>query len=171
MRTRLVYLSSDHVFGGDGVYTEASVPSPISVYGRTRVEAEQLVLKRADTLVIRTGLTIGPSPDGRTGHMDWLSYRSERGLPITIIEDESRSVVWASDLAKRVMKLSESKVTGIRHISATRIISRVSLANYLFRSMGKVPKFIIEGRDRQPVPHLGSVGLESDYDDTFSGER
>ena len=57
-RTRLVYVSSDHVFGGDGVYSEESSPSPISVYGRTRVEAEQLVLKRAGSLVIRAGLGI-----------------------------------------------------------------------------------------------------------------
>ncbi len=44
--TRLIYVSSDHVFGGDGVYDEASSPCPISVYGRTRVEAENLVLSR-----------------------------------------------------------------------------------------------------------------------------
>ena len=35
--TRLVYVSSDHVFGGDGVYAETSCVNPISVYGRTRV--------------------------------------------------------------------------------------------------------------------------------------
>lgn len=165
---RLVYLSSDHVFGDDGLYSEASVPCPISVYGRTRVEAEQLVLKRANTLVIRTGLAIGPSPDGRTGHMNWLSYRSERGLPITIIEDEYRSVVWARDLAERVMKLSESEEIGIRHIPATQIVSRVLLANFLLRSMGKVPKFKIERRGQQPVPHLGRVELGSNYGDALS---
>src|SRR5512138_2856443 len=38
---RIVYCSSDHVFGGDhGPYFEDSAPAPISVYGRTRVAAE-----------------------------------------------------------------------------------------------------------------------------------
>ena len=51
---RIVYLSSDHVFSGDGgPYDEATPPDPISVYGRTRVAAEALVLARANTLVIR----------------------------------------------------------------------------------------------------------------------
>ena len=33
-QSRLVYISSDHVFGGDGTYDEQSPPCPISVYGR-----------------------------------------------------------------------------------------------------------------------------------------
>ena len=130
--TRLVYVSSDHVFGGDGIYDEHSPPCPISVYGRTRVEAEHLVLNRPGSLVIRVGLPIGSSPNGRTGHLDWLRYRTQQDLPITIVEDEHRSVVWAEDCALRVMQLAESMETGIRHIPATRGVSRVELANYLF---------------------------------------
>src|ERR1043165_2135596 len=38
-KTKLVYVSSDHVFGGDGTYDEESPLCPISVYGQTRVEA------------------------------------------------------------------------------------------------------------------------------------
>src|SRR6266550_9482347 len=45
-KTRMIYVSSDHVFGGDGVYNEQSPPCPISVYGQTRVVAEALVLLR-----------------------------------------------------------------------------------------------------------------------------
>lgn len=159
--TRLVYVSSDHVFGGDGVYSEDSIPSPISVYGRTRVEAEQLVLKRQGTLVIRAGLGIGESPDGRTGHLDWLRYRAKRQLPITIIEDEYRSAVWQRDLATRILQLAQSRESGIRHISATRAISRVELANYLMRHFNIPAMFNIETRHQQSHPHLGRVELVS----------
>ena len=59
--TRIVHLSSDHVFSGDtGPYVEDSPADPVSVMGRTRVAAEALVLARANTLVIRAGLWIGP---------------------------------------------------------------------------------------------------------------
>ena len=136
-RTRLVYVSSDHVFGGDGVYDEASSPCPISIYGRTRLDAEELVLARSDSLVIRIGLPIGPSPNGRTGHWDWLRYRIQHNLPVTIVQDEYRSVVWANDLARRVMQLAESTETGLRHVTATRAASRVELANYLLSIMGR----------------------------------
>ena len=166
--TRLVYVSSDHVFGEDGTYDERSVPCPISVYGRTRVEAERLVLKRADSLVVRTGLAIGPSPNGRTGHLDWLRYRKQRQLPITIVKDEYRSVVWVEDLARRVMALVASKETGLRHVAATRAVSRIELAEYLLKRLGLRTDFRSEGRHQRPTPHIGHVELTTTYEDELS---
>ncbi len=162
-KTKLVYVSSDHVFGGDGIYDEASPPSPISRYGKTRVEAEQVVLNRPNSLVLRIGLGIGDSPNGRTGHLDWLRYRSQRNLPITIIEDEYRSVVWASDLAQRIMEIAKSEETGVRHICATRAVSRVELANHLIKTLGIPTSYKKETRIQQSVPHLGYVELRSRY--------
>ena len=165
-KTRLVYVSSDHVFGGDGIYDEESLPCPISVYGHTRVQAERFVLDRPQSLVIRTGLAIGPSPNGRTGHLDWLRYRTQHNLPITIVVDEYRSTVWVEDLALRVMTLAQSQEAGIRHVSATQTISRVKLANYLLGSLGQEAYFHREYRHQRPVPHLGRVELAS----IFTGE-
>ena len=164
----MVYVSSDHVFGGDGTYNEDSPPCPISMYGRTRVEAEKLVLQRPEALIIRTGLAIGPSPNGRTGHLDWLRYRSQRQLPITIVEDECRSVVWVEDLARRVMEIARSGETGIRHIPATRAVSRIELAQYLFKRLRVETHFHRESRDQRPTPHLGHVELTSIYGDALS---
>ena len=166
--TRLVYVSSDHVFGGDGLYHEDSSPSPITAYGRMRVEAEDLVLTRKGSLIIRPGLAIGPSPNGRNGYLDWLRYRTLSNLPITIIEDEYRSAVWAKDLADRVMQLVESPVDGIRHVPATRVVSRVELASYLFSKMELPPKFFSRRRHQQPIPHLGRVELGTRYSDELS---
>ena len=167
-QTRLVYVSSDHVFGGDGTYDEYSPPCPISVYGRTRVEAEQVVLERPQSLVIRTGLAIGPSPNGRTGHLDWLRHRTQRQLPITIVEDEYRSVVWTEDLAVRVMELARGQEAGIRHIIATRTVSRIELAYYLLNRLGLEARFHCESRHQRPTPHLGRVELTSAYQDELS---
>ena len=163
LHTRLVYVSSDHVFGGDGVYDEHASPCPVSVYGRTRVEAEEMVLARPQSLVLRVGLAIGPSPNGRTGHWDWLRYRSAQSLPMTIVHDEYRSVVWASDLAARVMQFTESSETGLRHITATRVLSRVELAHHLMSRFGLGIKFQYESRHERAAPHLGRVELASIY--------
>lgn len=166
-KTRLVYVSSDHVFGGDGVYDEDSAPCPISVYGRTRVEAEEMVLKRSGSLIIRVGLAIGPSPNGRTGHWDWLRYRTQRQLPVTIVHDEYRSVVWANHLALRVMRLAEGDETGLRHVSATRAVSRIELANYLLDSFGENANYQRESRHERSAPHLGRVELASIFRGTL----
>jgi dTDP-4-dehydrorhamnose reductase len=163
VKTRLVYVSSDHVFGGDGVYDEFCAPCPISVYGRTRVEAEEIVLSRPGSLVLRIGLAIGPSPNGRTGHWDWLRYRTAQNLPMTIVHDEYRSVVWAHDLAARVMQFAESPETGMRHITATRALSRVELAHHLMTRFGLNTEFQYESRHERAAPHLGRVELASIY--------
>jgi len=129
---RIVYCSSDHVFSGDGgPYDEASPTDPVSVYGKTRVAAERLVAARPNSLILRTGLWIGPSATGRHGHLDWLRYRHRRNLPMTVVADELRSAVWAADAAHRVWQLARSDLTGLRHVVATRVVSRPELAAYL----------------------------------------
>ena len=165
---RFVYISSDHVFGGDGHYYEDCVPCPISHYGRTRVTAEKIVLDHPGSLIIRPGLPIGPSLDGRTGHMDWLKYRTGNELPVTIIEDEMRSAVHTTDLAVRLMELSRSRITGIRHIASTSAVARPDLAKFLAKQF-KIPvTFTTRLRAQQPYPHLGRVELQTRYMDPLA---
>jgi dTDP-4-dehydrorhamnose reductase len=157
---RIVYCSSDHVFGGDrGPYFEDSATTPISMYGRTRVAAEQLVLARPNTLVIRGGLWIGPSSTGRIGHLDWLRDRHRRNLRMTVVSDEIRSAVWAEDAARRAWDLALSDVTGIRHITATRAVARPELAAYLNERFAIGASFDVEPRRARRMPHLGNVEL------------
>jgi dTDP-4-dehydrorhamnose reductase len=110
-------------------------------------------------LVIRVGLAIGPSPNGRTGHWDWLRYRIGKDLPVTIVHDEYRSVVWAHDLALRVMQLAESREVGVRHVAATRAVSRIDLANHLLTIFGAAATYQRESRYQRSAPHLGHVEL------------
>jgi dTDP-4-dehydrorhamnose reductase len=168
--TRIVYLSSDHVFSGNtgGPYREDTAPDPISVYGRTRVAAERLVLARPNTLVIRAGLWIGPSANGRLGHLDWLRSRHARNLPMTIVTDEHRSAVWAEDGAARAWALACSDVTGVRHIVATQIVSRPALATFLVDKFQIGAAFATESRRDRKTPHLGNVVLATMYSDALA---
>ena len=118
--------------------------------------------------VVRVGLPIGPSPDGRTGHWDWLRYRTVRNLPVTIVHDEYRSVVWATDLAVRVMQFAQSTATGMRHVPATRAISRVELADHLLKLFGETAAYARESRFERAAPHLGRVELASRFADDLA---
>jgi dTDP-4-dehydrorhamnose reductase len=167
--SRIVHCSADHVFSGDGgPYYEDSDPDPISVYGRTRVDAEALVRSRASTLVIRAGLWIGPSASGRNGHLDWLRDRHRRGLPMTVVEDEWRSAVWAEDAARRVWALARSELAGIRHIVAERIVARPALAEYLNARFAIGARFDREPRAQRKAPHLGRLDLRTRYEDALA---
>jgi dTDP-4-dehydrorhamnose reductase len=162
---RIVYCSSDHVFGagGTGPYAEDAAVAPISVYGQTRVAAEQIVLARANTLVLRSGLWIGPSSNGRIGHLDWLRDRHRRGLPMTVVTDEIRSAVWAEHAAHRVWELADSALTGIRHITAARAVARPELAAFLIAHHAIGAEFAVQPRSERKAPHLGNVELATSY--------
>ncbi|MBK9034257.1 MAG: sugar nucleotide-binding protein [Myxococcales bacterium] len=166
---RIVYCSSDHVFGGDaGPYDEDAAVAPISVYGRTRVAAERLVLARANTLVVRSGLWIGPSATGRIGHLDWLRHRHRRGLPMTVVTDEVRSAVWAADGARRVWALARAPITGVRHVTATRAVARPEIARYVDRHFAIGATFDVQPRRTRRTPHIGNVELATRHRDDLA---
>lgn len=166
---RLVYLSSDHVFGEDGAYHKESAVCPISVYGRTRVAAEAAVKARDNSLIIRAGLVLGQSVDGKTGHIDWLKYRHKNRLPVTMISDEARSVIWAHALAPRLLSFAQSKITGLRHITAP-LINRVRLAQNLLAEMKIDLDFQIKNRAEQSYPHLGKIELKTLFENEIVDE-
>jgi dTDP-4-dehydrorhamnose reductase len=97
-----------------------------------------------------------------------LRYRSDRNFPITIVSDEYRSAVWADHLAFRVLQLSESSAVGIRHVAATRVVSRIELANYLLSLLDKPAGYLTETRRQRTAPHLGHVELATVYNDALS---
>jgi dTDP-4-dehydrorhamnose reductase len=166
---RIVYCSSDHVFSGDtGPYDEASPTDPVSVYGKTRVAAEHLIAARPNTLIVRSGLWIGPSATGRNGHLDWLRYRHGRQLPMTVVADEARSAVWAEDAARRVWALADSELTGVRHVVATRAVARPALAAFLIDKLALGATFEVEHRRDRRAPHLGRVELQTRYRDPLA---
>ncbi len=165
---RFIYLSSDHVFGEDGEYNEDSPLIPISYYARTRIEAEQIVSDIPGSLVLRVPLSIGPSVSGRVGHLDWIRYRHEKGLPITIVEDEARSAIAAADVADRIIAICESNLTGLRHLTATRSVSRAELSDAVFAYHGIPPAYTLALRHEQRAPHLGRVTMATQHTDLLS---
>ncbi|HET9988056.1 MAG TPA: sugar nucleotide-binding protein [Kofleriaceae bacterium] len=167
--SRIVYLSSDHVFSGDGgPYDERTPTDPLSVYGQTRVAAEQLMLARPNTLVVRSGPWIGPSASGRNGHLDWLRYRHARGLPMTVVADEARSAVWAEQAAERVWRLAASPITGVRHLATPRAIGRPELAAYLDQRFAIGARVTLQYRRDRNAPHPGRVELRTMFDDEYA---
>jgi hypothetical protein len=61
------------------------------------------------------------------------------------------------------MQFAESTETGMRHITATRALSRVDLAHHLMSRFGLEIKFHYESRHERAAPHLGRVELASVY--------
>ena len=122
---RLVFLSTDYIFDGeDGPYGEKDAPHPINIYGRTKLEGEDIVRSLSkDSLIVRTAQLYGM--DSRA-----------RNFAVKIIHDmKSNKKVYAADdfyctpthsgsLSACIIDLLESKRSGVYNAAGTDFINR-----------------------------------------------
>jgi dTDP-4-dehydrorhamnose reductase len=140
---RVVYISTDLVFDGNrGNYTEDNLPSPVSVYGRTKADAERVVLSTPRNLVVRVSLLFGPSVNGRASFFDEQVLAARNGKPITLFADEWRTPVSIPIAAFALAELAQSEVTGILHLGGPEKMSRLEMGQRLAAILGVDPSFI-----------------------------
>src|SRR5262249_12223005 len=76
---RLVHLSSDLVFSGAsgrGNHVESDPTDPVTVYGKTMLQAEEIICCAAPkAAILRISLPMGPSFNRHAGAIDWIDSR------------------------------------------------------------------------------------------------
>lgn len=128
---RLIHLSTDFIFDGEsGPYAEDAIPNPLSVYGRCKWEAEQLIrAAQISYAIVRTVLLYGTVPDAsRSNIVLWVRKSLQEGRPIRVVHDQFRSPTLAEDLADGVAAVVLRDKTGVFHISGGEIMSIWELA-------------------------------------------
>mgnify|MGYP003323797353 CR=1 FL=1 len=123
-KIRLIHVSTDIIFDGQRApYTEESLPSPLSDYGRAKVKAEEIVqTHNKNALIVRPSLIYGIDPmDHQTR---WLVNDIDQNQPIRLFKDEFRSPIWVNTLSHALLELVESTETGILHVAGTQTLNR-----------------------------------------------
>jgi dTDP-4-dehydrorhamnose reductase len=122
-RIRLVHFSTNFVFDGalDRPYLESDAPSPISVYGASKLEGEQRVLDvLPDALVIRTAALFGDRGSAIKGGSfpDRILSRAKAGEALRVVADQTVNPTYTADLAPVALELGESELRGVVHVVA-----------------------------------------------------
>lgn len=115
-RLKLIYISTDYVFKGDkGDYSEISEPSPINVYGMSKLAGENVTLSNKGNVVVRvSGLfSYANSPNVNTQSVDDNRFSS----PVSCI-----------DVCKAVELILDRNVSGIFHAAGEKTLSRYEFA-------------------------------------------
>lgn len=132
-QTHLIHLSTDFVFDGeDGPYKETDLPNPLSYYGKSKHEAEQLIIKSNLTnwAIARTIIVYGVVEKmSRSNVVLWAKSALEKGSPINVVDDQFRSPTHGSDLAKGCLLIANKKAKGIFHLSGKETMSILELVN------------------------------------------
>jgi dTDP-4-dehydrorhamnose reductase len=120
-------LSTDFVFDGeDGPYKETDQPNPLSVYARSKYEAERLLedVKGLNYSIVRTIIVYGQGEQlSRSNLILWAKEALQEGKPLNIVDDQFRAPTWASDLAWACIRICDLNESGIFHISGPETLS------------------------------------------------
>ena len=149
---RLIHVSTDMVFDGRGApYAEDAVPTPLSVYGRSKLRGEQAVLdSHPEALVVRLPLLFGNSSTGR-GASDMLVRAHAEGRTVGLFVDETRSPLDVNFAAECLVDLAGTARCGLVHLGARNGCSRHELGTRLAARMG-LPARMIERVTQDGVP-------------------
>ena len=161
----LIHLSTDIVFDGEKTtpYVEEDPPAPISVYGRSKLRAEEHVRRLVGNhYIVRTAWTFAPW--GHNFVRSILRVARERG-ELSVVDDQVGSPTYAPDLAEGLWRLSRTQAFGTYHMTNSGVVSRYQFAREILAraGMADVPVRPIKSAElNQPAARPASSALASD---------
>jgi dTDP-4-dehydrorhamnose reductase len=162
---RFVFVSTDLVFDGErGNYREDDPPSPVTVYGRTKADAEAAVLAVPGTAVARFSLLYGPCLTGRTSFFDRMVDALRNDRPVPLFADEYRTPLDLPTAAAALVALARSDVTGLLNVGGPERLSRLEMGRQLADVLGVSGKsIIVTGRNdvASEEPRPADTSLDS----------
>jgi dTDP-4-dehydrorhamnose reductase len=132
----LVHYSTDYIFDGqkeDG-YREDDTPNPQSVYGKSKLLGEELILRSgADHLLLRISWLFGPAGPN---FIRTIIGAARKGAPLRVVDDQKGSPTYTGDLAAHTMKLIASGCRGIYHVTNSGACTWYELASHAVKCAG-----------------------------------
>jgi len=143
---RLVHLSIDLVYSGTcgGGHIETDPTDPVTVYGKTMAQAEQILLaEKPETAILRISLPMGISFNGHAGAIDWIQSRFKKQKPATLYYDEVRTPTYTDCLNPLLSNVLSSNLAGLYHAGGTRRLSLYEIAQIVNRIGGYDPDHLM----------------------------
>lgn len=137
VNARLMYISTDYVFDGQGdaPYAESDQPAPIGQYGLTKYEGEKTVQSILEQFyIIRISWVFGVNGNNFIKTMLRLA---ESRREISVVSDQYGSPTYTADLAQLIVDMIQTDQYGIYHATNEGICSWAEFAEEIFRQAGK----------------------------------
>jgi dTDP-4-dehydrorhamnose reductase len=150
---RLVHVSSDAIFAGDGdrPLVEEDAAAPVTAYGATKAEAEVLVAAaHPGAVIVRTSLLYGGPGRPASPHEE-LALAVARGEQhVRFYNDEVRSPVQVDDLAEALLELAALDRAGPLHVGGADGLSRLAFARLIVSARSRLDPDALAGEPAPP---------------------
>ena len=156
-----IHISTDHFYENDKnlAHTEDHPVKAINHYARTKLVAENNVLKNHNALVLRTSI-IGRNKKG-SSFLDWLINSMENNKKIDLFKDAYTSFIHCNEFVNLIFEILEYKPTGLFNLASKEVFSKadyaIALAKYLKLNM----EYNLKTVDTLSVKRANSCGLNS----------
>jgi dTDP-4-dehydrorhamnose reductase len=138
---RLVHVSTDYVFDGKQrqPYVESDCPAPLSVYARSKLAGEHVVLTADERhCVARTCSVYGRPGRGAGPFVERMLQRALAGEPTRVVDDQILTPTYAEDLARALWRLVDADAAGLFHLAGSAEASWYDVAEEVFRRAGRL---------------------------------
>lgn len=137
----LVHISSDYVFDGkkEGAYVEGDPYNPQSVYGKTKLEGEELVRNTVCRhFIVRTEWLYG---EGKN-FVNTMLKLSEINDSVRVVNDQYGAPTSAEEVVKVIDLLCHSEKYGTYHATCEGVCSWAEFTEKIFELCGKTTEVI-----------------------------
>ena len=154
---KLVHLSTDYVFSGEGdrPYEPDDCVKPLCVYGQSKLAGELAVRSfLKECFIVRTSWAFGKS---ETNFVKTMLRLADCRAELDVVCDQIGSPTYTVDLASLLCDMAETDKYGVYHATNEGVCSRAELAREIFRQAGKqvhintVPTSQYPDRARRPL--------------------
>lgn len=149
---RVLHVSTDYVFGGEGdrPWREDDATAPLSVYGRSKLSGEQALLASgAQSLIVRTAWLYGTAGKSFPRTM-W--ERARQGLASRVVDDKHGAPTNARDLAQWCWALIARDARGLVHASNAGHCTWADVAERVYAAAGASGLVTRVLSDEYPAP-------------------
>jgi len=164
----LIQISTDYVFDGhNGPYGVRDAPSPIGIYGWSKLGGELVIRHhRRPSLIIRTTVLFSSANNNFVAK---IVQQLRRDKKINLYNPEIVGTpTYVPALATEILRVVQAEYEGVVHIAGTPGVSRLNFAREIADIFGYDPAMIVpkyeffSDADSAPRPQL--AGLICDHD-------
>ena len=164
---KIIHLSTDYVFDGtSGPYKEDDPLNPISIYGKTKLASEHILLeKNIKNLVIRGNVLYDYSPNTSASFLNWVVFSLKSNQEIKVVEDQFNNPTWTRSMSDIIELSIENDLEGIIHWGDSVHISRFEFAKLIAKKFSlneSLIKPVLTSELNQPARRPLQSGLSTE---------